>query len=173
MLFFNKACELVSAVARVWTLLLATGLFGVVIATVVLRGTAGWVPSWSEEVPRYLMIWVGFMSAAVAVDRKDHIALDIVYEAVRGVPRLLLHSAVNLVIIAFGLIMLIYGIRFVQDFGGDLMESIPYRNYWYYTSLPISGGLVILFALRDLLNLWLSPQLRTERVDLDATAAPT
>jgi TRAP-type transport system small permease protein len=167
---FNLVCDALGAFVRVWTLLLATALFAVVISTVVLRGTVGWVPSWSEEVPRYLLIWVGFMSAAMGVDLKDHIALELLYEHLAGRARLLLHSLVDLAIIGFGTIMLIYGLRFVQDFGADMMESIPYRNYWYYVALPLSGGLIILFALRDLLNLWLAPALRTRRIDLDAAA---
>jgi 16S rRNA (cytosine1402-N4)-methyltransferase len=33
----------------------------------------------------------------------------------------------------FGWIMLWFGIQFVEDFGSDLMESIPFTNIWYYT----------------------------------------
>jgi hypothetical protein len=36
----------------------------------------------------------------------------------------------SLLIFGFGWIVFHYGIVFVQDFGGDLMETIPYKNYW-------------------------------------------
>lgn len=163
---FNRFCDLVGAIARIWTLLLATALFLVVIATVLLRGTVGKVPSWSEEVPRYLLIWIGFMAAACGVDLKEHIALDLLLERTAGAFGRVLHALVDLAILGFGLVMLVFGIAFVREFGGDLMESIPFRNVWYYSSLPIAGGLIVLFALRDLANLLFAPELRTRRADL-------
>lgn len=163
---FNRLCDLVAWIARAWTLALATALFAVVIATVVLRGTIGKVPSWSEEVPRYLLIWIGFMAAACGVDLKEHIALDVLLEKAGGALGRLLHGLVDLAILGFGLVMLVFGAEFVQEFGSDLMESIPFRNVWYYSALPIAGALIALFALRDLLNLWLAPELRTRRATL-------
>ena len=41
-----------------------------------------------------------------------------------------------------------YGIVFVQDFGSDLMETIPFTNYWYYPAMPICGFLIMVFALQ-------------------------
>ncbi len=163
---FNRFCDLVGLVARAWTLLLATALFLVVVATVVQRGTIGKVPSWSEEVPRYLLIWVGFMAAACGVDLKEHIALEVLIERARGRLATVLASLVDLAILGFGLLMLVYGVQFVREFGSDFMESIPFRNVWYYSSLPVAGGLIVLFALRDLLNLWFAPELRTRRLEL-------
>ncbi len=46
--------------------------------------------------------------------------------------------------------MLRYGIVFVEEFGSDLMETIPYTNYWYYPAMPIAGGLIMLFAAQSL-----------------------
>ena len=45
-----------------------------------------------------------------------------------------------------------YGIVFVQEFGDDLMETIPFRNYWYYMALPVSGALLMLFALKTVID---------------------
>lgn len=167
---FNRLCDLVGALARAWTLLLATALFAVVIATVLLRSTVGKVPSWSEEVPRYLLIWVAFMAAACGVDLKEHIALELLLERAKGRLGRLLHALVDLAILGFGTVMLVFGVQFVQEFGADFMESIPFHNHWYYSALPISGGLIVLFALRDLLNLFFAPELRTRRTEL--LAAP-
>ena len=44
-----------------------------------------------------------------------------------------------LLIFGFGWVVFRYGIVFVEDFGGDLMETISYTNYWYYPAMPISG----------------------------------
>ena len=44
-----------------------------------------------------------------------------------------------------------HGIVFVNDFGPDMMETIPYTNYWYYIVLPISGALP-LFSLKNIFD---------------------
>jgi TRAP-type C4-dicarboxylate transport system permease small subunit len=71
-----------------------------------------------------------------------------------GRPLALLRLMINVGIFGFGFLMLYYGIGFVQDFGPDWMESIPFTNVWYYTAMPVSGSLILLFALRNQLGIW-------------------
>ena len=52
----------------------------------------------------------------------------------------------------FGWVVFRYGITFVQDFGSDLMETIPYTNYWYYPAMPISGFLIMLFSVKVMID---------------------
>ena len=60
--------------------------------------------------------------------------------------------AIGVLILGFGWIVLRYGIVFVKDFGPDMMETIPYTNYWYYVAVPISGALLLLFALKNIFD---------------------
>ena len=64
----------------------------------------------------------------------------------------------SLLIFGFGWIVFRYGIVFVQDFGGDLMETIPYKNYWYYPAMPISGFLMMVFALKLVIDEIVRPE---------------
>jgi TRAP-type transport system small permease protein len=121
------------------------------------------VLSWSEEVPRYLLIWISFLGGAVCVDLHDHIAFDYLYKRFPRPLRAVVQLLINAAIFAFGWIMLVYGIHFVRAFGGDFMESIPFTNVWYYTALPVSGALIMLYSLRDQLNVWFAAERRLER----------
>ena len=51
-----------------------------------------------------------------------------------------------------------YGITFVQDFGGDLMETISYTNYWYYPAMPIGGFLIMVFAFKIMVDEIVRPE---------------
>jgi TRAP-type C4-dicarboxylate transport system permease small subunit len=66
----------------------------------------------------------------------------------------------SLLIFGFGWIVFRYGIVFVQDFGGDLMETISFKNYWYYPAMPISGFLMMVFALKLVIDETLRPEAR-------------
>jgi TRAP-type C4-dicarboxylate transport system permease small subunit len=159
---FNRVVDLVSAVVRVVILLQATAIFLIVITTVITRYGFNYVLSWSEEVPRYLLIWVSFLGAAACVDLRDHIAFDYLFKRFPTSLRRAVQLLINLAIFGFGWIMLLYGVRFVQAFGGDFMESIPFTNVWYYTALPVSGALIMLYSLRDQLNIWLAGERHLE-----------
>ncbi|HLT02576.1 MAG TPA: TRAP transporter small permease [Geminicoccaceae bacterium] len=159
---FNRGVDLLSALLRVVILLMAAAIFVIIVATVITRYGFNYVVSWSEEVPRYLLIWISFLGAAVCVDLKDHIAFDYLYKRFPRRLRTAVQFLINAAIFAFGYIMLVYGIRFVQAFGGDFMESIPFTNVWYYTALPVSGALIMLYSLRDQLNAWFVGERRLE-----------
>ena len=159
---FNRAVDLVSALARLVILLQASAIFLIIVVTVVTRYGFNYVVSWSEEVPRYLLIWISFLGAAVCVDLKDHIAFDYLYKRFPRPVRATVQLLINAAIFGFGYVMLVYGIRFVQAFGGDFMESIPFTNVWYYTALPVSGALIMLYSLRDQLNVWFVGERRLE-----------
>ena len=159
---FHRLVDAVSQVTKVFVLILASGIFAIVLFTVVSRYGFTWVLSWSEEVPRYLLIWVSFLSAAVGVDISDHIAFDLIYRKFTGLRLKILQFVINGSIVGFGVLMLIYGFVFVRDFGPDWMESIPFTNVWYYTAMPISGGLIVLFAIRNQLGLWFGNEGRAQ-----------
>ena len=160
---FNRAVDLLSALLRAVILLMASAIFVIIVFTVITRYGFDYVLSWSEEVPRYLLIWISFLGGAVCVDLKDHIAFDYLYKRFPPPLRAVVQLLINAAIFAFGWIMLVYGIHFVRAFGGDFMESIPFTNVWYYTALPVSGALIMLYSLRDQLNVWFLGERGVER----------
>ncbi len=154
---FNRALDALIGLLRLVVITMAAGIFVIAILAVIGRYVFGGAVSWSEEVPRYLLVWIAFLGAAICVDRKEHIAFDIVYNALPHGIRTVVMWIIDLLILAFGFVMFWWGIVFVEDFGGDLMETIPFTNYWYYIVMPISGFLIMLFTVRGLLNALLHP----------------
>ena len=119
-------------------IVLTIALFIIVVVAIVARYGFGQAVSWTEEVPRYLLIWISFLAAAVGVLRREHVGFDVLFNALPKRVRRALGVFLGLLIFGFGWVVFRYGIVFVQDFGGDLMETIPYTNYWYYPAMPIS-----------------------------------
>ena len=98
--------------------------------------------------PRYLLVWVSFLAAAVGVLKREHVGFDVLFNALPKPARRTLGSILSLLVLGFGWIVFRYGIVFVQDFGNDLMETIPFTNSWYYIAMPISGFLIMVFAIK-------------------------
>lgn len=153
---FDRFIAWVAALVRIVCILLATALFAIVIAAVVFRYGFGQAVSWTEEVPRYLLIWISFLGAASCVLRREHVGFDVLFYMLPKRPRKALGIFLSLLIFGFGWVIFRYGVVFVQDFGSDLMETIPYTNYWYYPAMPVSGFLIMLFTVKVMIDEWRS-----------------
>jgi len=148
----DRAVEWTLAAVRALCIAQATALFVVVVLAVIGRYVFGRSLTWTEEVPRYLLIWISFLGAAACVARREHVGFDVLFNALPAPVRRWLGAAIGALILGFGWIVFRYGIVFVKDFGPDMMETIPYTNYWYYVAVPISGALLLLFALRNIVD---------------------
>lgn len=144
----DRFVRLVAALVRLACITLATALFIIIVVAVIARYGFDNAVSWTEEVPRYILIWISFLAGASCVLRRDHVAFDVVFNAVPKGPRRWLGFFLNTLVLLFGWVVFRYGIDFVRDFGSDLMETIPYTNYWYYPAMPTSGFLIMLFSFK-------------------------
>ena len=151
---FDSFVDGLVAIVRLVCIVLATALFVIVIAAIVARYGFGRAVSWTEEVPRYLLIWVSFLGAAVCVVKREHVGFELLFDSLPPRLRRAMAIFIGLLILGFGWITLRYGIVFVEDFGSDLMETIPFTNYWYYPAMPVSGFLIMVFAVKLILDAW-------------------
>jgi TRAP-type C4-dicarboxylate transport system permease small subunit len=158
LLAFDRFVALTASVVRLFCIVLTIAIFTIVVLAVIFRYGFGQAVSWTEEVPRYLLIWVSFLGAAVCVLRREHVGFDVLFNALPKKVRRLLGAFLTLLIFGFGWIVFRYGIVFVQDFGSDLMETIPYTNYWYYPAMPISGFLIMLFSVKVFIDEIVRPE---------------
>jgi TRAP-type transport system small permease protein len=149
---FDRFVALLASIVRLVCIVLTIALFTIVVVAIVARYGFGQAVSWTEEVPRYLLIWISFLAAASCVLRREHVGFDVLFNALPKRPRKALGVFLGLLIFGFGWVVFRYGIAFVQDFGSDLMETISYTNYWYYPAMPISGFLMMVFSIKLIID---------------------
>ncbi len=63
----------------------------------------------TEELSRYLFIWIGILGAAYASGQQIHLAIDILHGKLSDVNRVRLRIFINLLIIFFSLTVLVIG----------------------------------------------------------------
>ena len=149
---FDRFVALLASIVRLVCIVLTIALFTIVVVAIVARYGFGQAVSWTEEVPRYLLIWISFLAAASCVLRREHVGFDVLFNSLPKGPRKALGVFLGLLIFGFGWVVFRYGIVFVQDFGSDLMETISYTNYWYYPAMPISGFLMMVFSIKLIID---------------------
>jgi len=133
-------------------------------ALVVLIATFGWLvfgryvlnvtPTWVEQLALLLICYIAFLGAAAGVRENTHLGVTLFRDMLPGRAQKALMIAIDLVLAAFGVIMLIAGIELMQ-FG--MTSRLPMLNISEaYRTLAITscGGLVAIFAgLRALVRI--------------------
>src|ERR1700741_5177877 len=104
----DRFAAMLATAVRWFCIVLASALFIIVVAAVVARYGFGQAVSWTEEVPRYLLIWISFLGAAVGVLNRDHVGFDVLFNALPRPARRVLGVTLSLLIFGFGWIVFRY-----------------------------------------------------------------
>jgi TRAP-type C4-dicarboxylate transport system permease small subunit len=136
-----------------WFLVLVMGLSVVnVLWQVFTRFVLSSPSSYTEELARYLLIWIGLIGGAYAVGRRLHLAIDLLPNRLTGRAATWLAIVVELCVAGFALgVLVIGGVRLVQLTLslGQTSAALGIPIGYVYLSLPVSGMLMIWYALRD------------------------
>ncbi len=101
--------------------------------------------SWSEELARFLLIWIGILGAAYASGQRMHLSIDLLdKKPVRLIAAL---------IILFALAVMVVGGSRLVMLTADLGQRSPALGIpmsIIYAVVPISGLLIIFYRLPDL-----------------------
>src|SRR5947208_1139167 len=109
---------------------------------------------WLQLVTTGFFAWGVFIGMAVATRRLDHLNLVEITKGMSGPTRSFMEIFNRLIILIVGLAMLVFGIQnFLHDMGSFRAPSlIPLSTYT--ASVPISGALIVLFTIEQIVNGW-------------------
>jgi TRAP-type C4-dicarboxylate transport system permease small subunit len=131
--------------------LLCFGFSMSVTADIVTR-TIGHPWLWLQEFTSALFIYAIFIGAATATRRNDHLYLAAIAESMQGTPRILVEVFTRLVVLAVALCLIRYGYQnFLRGFGSFRLPSGQPIAY-LYAIIPLSGLLIALFTIEQLVN---------------------
>jgi TRAP-type C4-dicarboxylate transport system permease small subunit len=122
-----------------------------VTADIVTR-TIGHPWLWLQEVTSTLFIYAIFVGTAAATRRNDHLYLTAISEAMHGTPRLIVEVIIRIVVLGVAFCLILYGYQnYLRGFGSFRLPSgTPIASL--YAIIPLSGVLVGLFTIEQLVN---------------------
>ncbi|MDP4610157.1 MAG: TRAP transporter small permease [Opitutales bacterium] len=110
---------------------------------------------WSEELARLLMVWLALLGAALATREGQHLGLDVVVRQWPAEVQRLASMFVHCLVAIFALVIMAWGgWQLVADRfeSGQMLPSLNISRAWFYLALPVSGALVALFSLENLIS---------------------
>src|SRR5689334_3515252 len=133
---------------------LALAGFSITVCADIVTRVAGRPWLWLQEVTSTLFIYGIFIGFAAATRRNDHLYLTAVAESMHGRARLAAEIIIRCVVLAVALCMIYFGYRnFLRGFGSfRLPSNTPIASL--YAAIPISGALIALFTIEQMVNGW-------------------
>ena len=119
------------------------------------RYAMGSQASWTEELARFLLIWIGILGAAYAAGKNMHLSIDLLMPKLQEKGKKQLYRIISLLIIAFAFtVMVIGGIRliYITQVLGQLSPALRIPMAVVYSVVPLSGILVIYYKASNMVG---------------------
>jgi TRAP-type C4-dicarboxylate transport system permease small subunit len=127
----------------------------VVTWQVVTRFLMSTPSSYTEELARFLLIWIGVLGGSWALRTRAHLGIDIMTTKLKGRQKDMLMVGIYLAIILFAtLILVIGGIKLVSltFVLNQISASLGIKMGYIYLVLPVSGIIMIIYSLDVILD---------------------
>lgn len=155
-----------------WVLIVAVALLVFdVVWGVFTRYVMGEQAKWSEELARFLLVWVSLIGGAVAFGTKGHLGVDFLVGKFAPEGRRVLAVFVHLVVLFFAIsIFLCGGIRVMANSLAveQTTPALGWKMGYVYLALPISGFFMVIYTLENLIETWTTPAAKLHEADAAA-----
>lgn len=111
--------------------------------------------SFTDELSRYLMIWLGILGAAYVSGRNMHVAIDVLPLKTGASTQKRLRTVVIILVILFALAAMVAGgirLVYISFLLGQKSPALQIPLAVVYAVIPMSGILIIYYKITDLLS---------------------
>lgn len=108
--------------------------------------------SWSEELARFLLIWIGILGAAYAAGQQMHLAIDLLSPKLNEANKKRINWVIKSLIIGFAFLVLVVGgsrLIYISHTLGQTSAALRLPMSIVYGVLPISGLLIIYYKINE------------------------
>jgi C4-dicarboxylate transporter DctQ subunit len=140
---------------QAYSAVLTLVMLGVVLLGVFYRYVAYQALSWYDEFAGYLLVWVTMYGSAVGLARGKHICFETLVEKLPRGGQRMVEGFGALCVLGFSLVLLVFGWELVREMAEETAVSVPeVKMAWIYSVMPISGGLMILIGVVQIVRLF-------------------
>lgn len=154
-----------------WVVVLLLAAMSVIVfANVSLRYLSNSSITWAEEVARYLMIWMTFLGAGLALRIGGHVAITNLHDFLGTRLQRVLRTFIGLLLLCFFVAMMWIGYEYMIRMGRQLTPATRIPFSYIYAAMPIGFALMIGHFLLIARSYVLGEDLADEGVQQEAAA---
>ncbi len=110
---------------------------------------------WTEELARYLLIWISLLGSAYAVSTRSHIAITLFPDSLEEAKVARLNRFIDVLVLLFAVAVMIIGGGYYVWLTFSLGQTAPALGLpvgIVYLAVPLAGLFITFFQLKDILH---------------------
>lgn len=125
-----------------------------VFVQVIMRYVFGSALFWSEELARYMFLWLIWIGAAYATKKRSHIVITFFVNKLSGTPRKIINAIVILAWIGFATFLTLVGWQLTTLIlnMGQLSPAMRIPIGFVYASVPVGCGLMVIRLIQNVIK---------------------
>jgi TRAP-type C4-dicarboxylate transport system permease small subunit len=140
-------------------------MLATIFAQVITRYCFGYTAQWSEELARYLFVYVVFLGSALIMGESGHLAVEFLPNYFKGTVVGKLLKALALVCgYLFVGILFTQGYRMAETMTFQISPGMELQMSYIYAVIPVSSALMALYLIRDTIRLLSGEEVQHEQV---------
>ena len=131
----------------------ATTIVTIVTTEVILRYLFKHSLIFTEELSRYLMVWIVFLGSALAIRDSSHIHINFLTKRFSTENQRWLRLSAHLLTLVFLVFIAVEGLKFLPQQLQQMCITIDISLFYFYLAIPVGSILMIIFllpALKDI-----------------------
>ncbi|MCY7297205.1 TRAP transporter small permease [Alteromonas sp. a30] len=140
-----------------WALIAAmASILLVVVWQVISRFILQDPASVTEELSRFILMWIGILGAAYAYRQKAHLGLNLVVERQAPHVKKFILLLIEVLVLIFSAVVLVFGGKGLVNLTLELEQisaALGVHIGFVYTVLPISGVLIIFYCIVNMMEI--------------------
>ena len=124
-------------------------IFAIMLLQIAFRYVLNAPLVWTEELARYLFIWVCYLGAVVALRRGNHIVIALVLERLPARLRTAVLLGIQVLALGFLGMLAVQGVRLALRTHTVLAITLPIPWSAIYAAAPVAAVLMMLQTLED------------------------
>ncbi|NEU31074.1 TRAP transporter small permease [bacterium LRH843] len=118
--------------------------------------------SWTEELARYLGIWIVFLGTSIATGRREMIAVEAIVQFIPRKIETIFRTTVLFLSVILCFYLIVYGVSMVQEVATQKSTALRIPMWIPYSSIPVGATLILLNLTSLLIRVF---QVKGERED--------
>jgi TRAP-type C4-dicarboxylate transport system permease small subunit len=124
----------------------------IISAQVFCRFILNFTPYWTEELTLIIMIYTGFLGAAVAYKKRIHINLQFFLENLPMRYRKKAYLVIDFILLAFSVYSIVYGWQLTEKTMHQYNPALGWPVGTSYIAIPISGVIFLVFTVEKIVE---------------------
>lgn len=149
---FRKLLDLLQSITEYLLFAMIAVMVVVVFAQVFCRFVLRASLPWSEELSRYVMVWISMLGASIGIRRKGHVGVEAIVMMLPGGLRKLASMVTTLIACCFFTGMIIFGVRICGIVAAQESPAMEISMAIPYGALVAGGLLMLLYSVEELVN---------------------